>query len=32
MLDVIAYISFVLLFTLGVIYVCGCDRLKGTRS
>lgn len=32
MLDVIASISFVLLFALGVIYVHGCDRLKGTRS
>lgn len=31
MLDVIASITLALLFALGVTYVHGCDRLKGTR-
>ena len=32
MLDVIALVSLLALFALGVVYVHGCDRLKGTPS
>jgi len=32
MLDLIATISFVLLFSLALAYVQGCARLKGERS
>ncbi len=32
MLDLVAIVSLALVFGLAVIYVRGCDRLKGTRS
>jgi hypothetical protein len=32
MLDAVAFVSLCLLSILGVIYVHGCERLKGTRS
>jgi len=32
MLDALDLFSFVLLFAVAVLYVQGCDRLKGTRS
>jgi hypothetical protein len=32
MLDLVASLSSLLLFALAVLYVQGCDRLKGTRS
>jgi hypothetical protein len=31
MLDLIAILSTFAMFTLGCLYVCGCERLKGTR-
>lgn len=31
MLDLIAVVSLTVLFALGLVYVRGCDRLKGTR-
>lgn len=32
MLDVLGLILLVLLFALAMVYVLGCDRLKGTQS
>lgn len=32
MLDVISIIALVLMFSLSVLYVSGCERLKGTHS
>ena len=32
MIDVFAFVTLSLLFALAVLYVHGCDRLKGTRS
>lgn len=32
MLDLVAIVSLALVFGLAVIYVRGCDRLKGSRS
>jgi hypothetical protein len=31
MLDIVDAISFAVLFVLGLIYIHGCDQLKGTR-
>ena len=32
MLDVVAIVSFTGMFGLALLYLKGCDRLKGTRS
>lgn len=31
MLDLVAVVSLVLMFGLSLLYVCGCERLKGIR-
>jgi hypothetical protein len=32
MLDIVAFVFFLLFFALGIAYVSACDRLKGTRA
>jgi len=31
MLDIVAVLSFLILFPAGLLYIHGCDRLKGKR-